>query len=65
MVDTYPTVDDLHTAYASETGRILMPWVTWSQDVNSDGSIEVTVALADGKVEKWEKTASGTELKLV
>ena len=53
MPTSYPSLTALHQAHASEPARIARPWTYWSEEVRSDGSLEVTITLTDGSTEVW------------
>ena len=53
MPTQYTSLEHLHQAYATEPERIDLGWVLWSQQFQADGSLEVTITLADGTIELW------------
>ncbi len=53
MATSYPSLEALRQAYASEPDKIAQGWTHWSQQLRSDGALEVKVTRKDGTTEVW------------
>ena len=64
MPTSYPTLEDLHQAYATEPDRIAGGWAYWSEEDLDDGSLHVTVTLPDMTTHVWTRAPGGSTLTL-